>query len=82
MQPIYARFAAEYSDHDFSEAAAFEAYLWETNGIKPQNNRNGYVLGKKWMDVTISAWREDWGQTLGRKELYEDFPKWFIDKVL
>ena len=51
----------------------------------PVKPKNGYSLGKKWMDVTISMWLEDIDSgLLRRSELYEDekFPHWWLDNVL
>lgn len=62
--------------------------MYESRGVEPKGEKNGYLLGKKWMDVTISMWREDMPRGMGafKWELYQD-PffgeyKWWLDKVL
>lgn len=78
------------SYRDFSEEALREAYEKETYGksfgiIRENGKINGYIEGKQWMDLTITEyWIPDLleGKTLFAFELYQDFPTWFLDKVL
>lgn len=50
-----------------------ECFLQESRGVQPRGERNGYLLGKKWMDVTIAMWREDMMKgILFKRELYRD----------
>lgn len=70
---------------DFSEDALVEMFLHESQGIALASKNNGYVLGKKWMDVNIAMWKEDIAKGyLFRCELYNDgnYPHWWLDKVL
>jgi len=50
----------------------------------PLSSKNGFALGKKWLNVHVKMWREDI-QTgiLFKKELYEDpkFPHWWLDSI-
>ena len=74
---------------DYSDEAMFEAYEKESLGKDypiVRNNRliNGYIEGKKLMDLTITDY---WIPDILNKEcyvfeLYQEFPKWFIDKVI
>lgn len=84
MADIYRRFAIDCKDADFSDSAALAFYRYETFGISlPKADRlNGFELGKKWMDITIAMWKEDIA-TLGVsvKELQEDYPDWFLERV-
>ena len=69
---------------DFSEERKIEMYAHETFGA-PMTKGNGYALGKSWMGVTVSMWKEDlksW--QLFKPELYADpkFPHWWLDAVL
>jgi hypothetical protein len=65
-----------------------ECFLYDSRGEEPKGEQNGYLLGKRWMDVTISMWREDMVRGMGvfKWELYSDpFFKdhhWWLDKVL
>jgi hypothetical protein len=55
----------------------------ESFGTAVDDTKNGYYIGKQWMGVTISMWKEDLekGQ-LNLWELYEDprLPHWFLDR--
>ena len=62
-------------------------FLFESQGIRlpPRDRRNGFQLGKQWMDVNVAMWKEDLRDgTLFRHELYEDpnYPHWWLDQVL
>jgi len=86
--PIYQFFAQGHcSGYDFSEKSVLECFLVESEGIEAKNLNNGFLLGKKWMDVTIAMWREDIKKgLLFKRELYaDDFFKnfeWYLDRVL
>jgi hypothetical protein len=83
MAGIYKRFAVDYKDADFSHEAACAMYLHESIGAPQPDQNNGYLLGKKWMDVTIAAWREDiLSMGLFVSELIEDgYPEWFLNQI-
>lgn len=88
MIPIYKYFAKNYN-LDWSDEAMFEMYDNESSGIPFKNNpwKNGYYVGKHWLDVTLSMWKRDIKEgLLFSFELYEDeFFKdytWWLDKVL
>lgn len=86
MAEVYRHFAGQ-GDWDFSISASEEMFLWESKGVPFNNPLNGYMIGKKWMDLTITEyWLPDLreGKTLFKKDLYEDanLPHWFLDKVL
>lgn len=49
---------------DYSEEAAVECLLWESNGKPLERSNNGYVIGKGWLDVQLTMWREDLKQGL------------------
>lgn len=59
---------------DFSEWAAMQAFLHESCGTKVEDpNRNGFVVGKMWVNVQEDAWREGIREGLfSRQELLED----------
>lgn len=71
-----------------------DAFLWESRGVgnfkqgvvQVDNERvNGYILGKKWMTVTVDMWKHDVKHgLLFIHELYEEekFPRWWLDEVL
>ena len=88
MAEMYKRFAIDEPGMDFSEEAAQAMFDYESEGHGDlslsifSNTRNGYAIGKHWMDVTISMWKEDlvFG-TLTKQELIQDYPKWFLVKV-
>ncbi len=70
---------------DFSEQALIEMYCHETYGELVLTTNNGYVLGKKWMGVNVSMWKEDISKGyFFKSELYQDptYPHWWLDRVL
>lgn len=78
------------ADRDFSEEAMLEAFERESVGAKHSITRsngkiNGYIEGKQWMDLTLTEyWLPDVAEhkTLSAFELYQDFPHWFLARVL
>jgi hypothetical protein len=82
------RYFARHWEHilDFSDERMYDMYCYESSGVSiPDYNKNGYYHGKKWMDVTIAMWKEDLNDgILFLHELYEDenFPNWWLDKIL
>jgi len=72
---------------DYSEESLIECYEWESCGKQPSNERNGYIVGKKSIGITVTMWKEDIQKGLLLKsELYNDENlkefKWWLDKVL
>ena len=64
---LYKRAARDYNNLDFSNEAAMEMFKFESTGngdisIEGFNTIdkkcNGYAVGKKWLDVNISNWKE------------------------
>lgn len=81
---LYKRFAIDFSFADFSDEAALNMFIFESQGVSiPNVENNGFALGKKWMDVTIAAWKEDINKgLLFPFELLDDgYPEWFLKKV-
>lgn len=69
---------------DFSPEAELEMYMHESNGKPLTSERtNGFAMGKKIMDITVAAWKEDiYEMQLFVHELIEDgYPEWFLKKV-
>ena len=86
MADLYRRFASPWkASLDFSRQRLEEMYQYESLGKAIQNTEdNGFFQGKKWMDVTISIWKEDIADgILFLKELYADesLPNWWLDKI-
>lgn len=82
MANMYKLFA--YPDMDFSQEAMENAFAYESFGTKiPNADDNAYYQGKRNMDITIEMWIADIEKGfLTMQELYDEFPKWFIDKVM
>ena len=79
------------SYRDFSDEAAKIAFEVESLGgdsdlyIRLPNGKiNGYIEGKKKFNLTVTAyWLPDLKTgELNALELYEDYPKWLIDKTI
>lgn len=84
MAEVYRRFAEGYRQADFSEAAAVAMFAHESTGAPmPDPKTNGYALGKKWMDVTVAAWKEEIPSSgLLVSELRGDsHPDWFLKRI-
>lgn len=85
MSEVYRMFANDWKDClDFSDEAAVELYNYESYGgsLSP---KNGFGVGKKWLNVTVKYWRQDIQEgLLFKQELYSDpmLPHWFLDSVL
>lgn len=86
MAVIYKHFAGV-GDWDFSESAAVAMFNYESSGGSIPAEKNGYFIGKKWMDLTITEyWIPDLieHKTLFAYDLHSDpnYPDWFLNKVL
>jgi hypothetical protein len=85
MCEVYKYFSRDWSSFsDYSEESMLELYISESYGDVQCEDSNGYYLGKKWLSVTVSMWKEDMQKgTLFLKELYDDpeIPDWWLDKV-
>lgn len=87
------KFFAEPWKHicDFSDEAAIEMYIFESKGVgdisvgkrRMNDLYNGFAVGKHWLDVTVTMWREDvQAGILWANELFDDerLPHWFLVK--
>ena len=85
MCDIYLIFAHDWKDCcDFSPNAQEELFQHETYGKQISLN-NGYYVGKKYLNLSVTMWREDINQgLLSKKELHQDgkYPSWWLNKVL
>lgn len=84
MAEVYKLFARDWKDClDFSDEMMVELYNQESYGGFV-SSKNGYAVGKKWLNVMVTMWKEDIQQGyLFLWELYEDtaFPHWWLDMV-
>ncbi len=84
MCDIYRIFSKDWEHlHDFSDQSMIELFNHESYGL-PISPKNGFALGKKWLNVHVKMWIEDIeGGLLFKKELYEDpkFPHWWLDSI-
>lgn len=85
MCEVYRIFSKDYENFcDFSDSSIIELFNNESYG-SPVSDKNGFYVGKKWLNVTIKMWKEDIEcGMLYKWELYEDgkFPEWWLDSVL
>jgi hypothetical protein len=90
ISDVYRRFAEDgfARGFDFSDVARETCYQLETFGVGKRETifnteRNGYIIGKRLMDITIAMWKEDLRRGfLSIRELEMDwYPSWVIDKV-
>lgn len=77
----YKYFAQGFGNLDFSDEAAQNMYNYESQGkplikyneLQENGMYNGYAVGKHWMDVTLTMWKEDISDGILLKvELLED----------
>lgn len=84
MAELYKYFARHWAHVlDFSDDALLEMFNSESYGTYV-NPKNGYLVGKQWLNVTVACWKEDIQMgTLYVKELYQDgnFPEWWLDGI-
>jgi hypothetical protein len=84
MSEVYRMFANDWKDClDFSDEALLELYNYESYGGKISPS-NGFAVGKKWLNLNVSMWKEDIEKgLLFKRELYDDpkFPHWWLDGV-
>lgn len=89
--PEHLKIAEQYNaDRDYSDETMEEAFRRESFGerfdiIRDNGKINGYIEGKQNMDLTLTEyWLPDLEErkTLFAFELYQDFPHWFLIKVL
>ena len=74
MSDVYRFFASDAKSADFSEASALAMFESESTG-KPLPNweKNGFAVGKHWMNVTLTQWKKDIADgIITARELYED----------
>lgn len=70
---------------DFSDEALIAMFNNESYGTPIDRKSNGFYVGKQWMGVNVSMWKEDRARGhLVLSELYSDprFPHWWLDTVL
>lgn len=68
---------------DLSDEAQIEFFNHESLGL-PCSPNNGFALGKKWLNVQVTMWKEDIALGLFFKsELYDDpkYPHWWLDSI-
>ena len=92
MAKLYKQFAvnAGFGSLDFSDEAKFAQFQAETHGAElPNKAVNGFTYGQFAVNVTVAMWKHDLSadlrgepRTLFTAELYAQYPKWFIDRVV
>ncbi len=85
MCEVYKHFSKDW-EHclDYSEESMLELFISESYGDVSCDPKNGYYVGKKYLNLTVSMWFEDIPKGLLFKfELYDDpsLPDWWLDKI-
>ena len=85
MSELYKIFSKDW-EHclDYSEESLLELYISESYG-DPCSDTNGYYVGKKWLNVQVTMWKEDIEKgLLFKEELYKDpkYPHWWLNKIM
>ncbi len=85
MSEVYRIFSSDWKHVlDYSDKMLLELYNHESYGgsISP---KNGFAVGKKYLNLHVTGWKEQIAQgLLFKQELYDDpkFPHWWLDSVL
>lgn len=84
MSEVYRIFARDW-EHvlDFSDEMLIELYNAESYGGHVSRT-NGFAVGKSYLGVHVTMWKEDMAKGLLFKfELYDDgmFPHWWLDSI-
>lgn len=86
MCELYKHFSKDWEGYlDYSEDMMKELFFSESYGDVSCSPKNGYYVGKKQLNLTVSMWREDIIKGyLFKCELYNDhnYPHKWLDKVL
>lgn len=84
MAEVYRVFASAWGHMlDFSDGAMAEMQQHESRG-GTVGDLNGYAVGKKYLNLHVTTWKQDIRAGLLFKwELYADpkFPHWWLDSV-
>lgn len=84
MSEVYQIFSRDWKHVlDYSDEMLIELFNAESYG-GPVSRNNGYAIGKKYLSLHVTMWKEDIEKGLLREyELYDDgtFPTWWLDSV-
>lgn len=92
MCEVYKIFASDWHC-DFSESAMLEMYEFETFGKGDIDltgfntigkKANGYAVGKKWLNVSVTGWLDNiekfgWAYEISELNKDQEIPRWFIE---
>lgn len=85
MAALYRHFGGQMGERlEFDDNALLSLYNHESYGTA-LSERNGYAVGKRYLNLQVTAWKEMLREgTLAKFELYEDpsYPHWWLDSVL
>lgn len=73
---VYKHFARKYDGLDYSDEVMLAMFQYESWGKGDIKSNNGFAIGKKWMDVTISMWKEDLDSGLLTPAEYREYQEW------
>jgi len=78
----------------FTEKDAEELFIYESTGMGNisidtfNDSSNGFAVGKKWADVQVNMWLEDFSKNrlfarMCLQEMYwnKEFPEWWLDTI-
>ncbi len=85
MSELYRHFAKGWDGLDFSEKSLVEMFNSESYGTPVDQKKNGFYVGKQWLNVSVAMWLEDIAKGhLPKYELYSDpnLPHWWLDGIL
>lgn len=85
MAEIYRHFGSSRGTLDFSDERLLELYNHESYGTAlPDAGKNGFAVGKQYLSLQVTMWKEDiYKGLLFKFELYDDpnYPHWWLDSI-
>lgn len=79
---MYRRAAGRFEPYDFSIEALIACHEYESNGGQEPKN-NGYLIGKKWLDLSIETWRQDIMKGDSCKaEFITPITRWYVEPAM
>lgn len=85
---LYKHFASLFGQFDFSDESLVSLYNHESYGTELNHSKNGFAIGKKWLNWHITNWKQGLIEgSLTRFDLTSNIPdvegyKEVVDKVL
>lgn len=85
MSELFKHFGKDMKNLDFGDQRLLELYNHESYGSPlPSPEQNGFAIGKRYLNLQVTMWKEDlYKGLLFKHELYEEpsYPHWWLDSI-